>query len=62
MDISIFTQVDITWVNYDEFSTALYGLTNLHSDNWMCMFRVRSYKEDSIRFMSNIINSICHSS
>ena len=62
MDICFLGQINVTGINHDQFAAPLYSLTDLHTNNRMCLLRVGTYHHDQVRLLSDIRNRISHCS
>ena len=60
MNVCMFCKTDITRVNNDQLAAALYCLTDLHTNDRMCFFRVGTYEHDHIWFLGNILDWVGH--
>ena len=60
MDVCMFCKIDVTRVNNDQLAATLYCLTDLHTYNRMCFFRVGTYEHDHIWFLGNILDWVGH--
>ena len=60
VNIRLLAQINISWINNNEFCSILYCLSNLHSNDRMGMFWICTHKHNHIRILCNICNGICH--